>query len=229
MPVNLFKSPLILTAAFLINVLIFILIHQLVTNELGEVPEIKDLYFVDFIRVKEEPEQPEETERRERPDKPPPPEPEETPPKPEISKPDKPKPEQVVKPKLPTPNIDVPFGIGGVPYLGDFLKTPEPAPPEPAKPAKPEIDTNVVPTYKTKPVYPRRALRAGIEGVVTVEFTIAKDGSVKDPEIVKADPPDIFNRAVLESITRWKFAPEKENGQPIEKRARQDIRFTLRN
>lgn len=228
MPVNFFKSPLILTAAFLINVLIFILIHQLVTNELGEVPEIKDLYFVDFIRVKDEPEQPDEPERRERPEEPPPPEPEETPPKPEISKPDKPKPEQV-KQDLPTPNIDIPFGIEGVPYLGDFLKTPEPPSPEPLAPTKPAIDTDVVPTYKIKPVYPRRALRAGIEGVVTVEFTIAKDGSVKDPEIVKADPPDIFNRAVLESIIRWKFSPEKENGQPIEKRARQDIRFTLRD
>ena len=77
------------------------------------------------------------------------------------------------------------------------------------------------------PVYPQRALRSGIEGVVTVEFTIATDGSVKDAEVVKAKPPKIFNKAVLTAIAKWKFNPDMINGVPVEKRARQDIKFTI--
>jgi protein TonB len=63
--------------------------------------------------------------------------------------------------------------------------------------------------------------------VVTVEFTIGVDGSVKDPKIVKANPPKIFDKAVLKAITRWKFNPDMVNGKPVEKRARQDVKFKL--
>lgn len=225
--IKIIKPSLIISAALLVNILLFLIIHQMVTNEVGEVPEIEDINFVDFIRIKEEPKTKQEKEEPEekKPEEQPPPE--QSPPKPKMPQPDIPKPEQAEM-DLPEPNIDVPLGVDGIPYLGDFLKTPEPEPEKMERPSEPEIDTDINPTYKTKPVYPQRALRAGIEGIVTVEFTIAKDGTVKNPEIIKADPPEIFNRTVLQAIRRWKFPPQTENGKPIEKRARQDIRFTLR-
>ena len=95
------------------------------------------------------------------------------------------------------------------------------------KPAKPKFDANVVPTLRIPPVYPPRALRSGIEGIITVEFIIATDGSVKDAVIVKAKPPKIFDRAVLKAITKWKFNPDIVDGQAVEKRARQDVKFKL--
>ena len=95
-------------------------------------------------------------------------------------------------------------------------------------PGKPNIDSNVVPSLRIPPTYPKRALRSGIEGIVTVEFTITTDGSVKDAEIIEAKPPNIFDKAVLRAIKKWKFNPDMVDGQPIEKRARQDIKFTLK-
>ena len=100
--------------------------------------------------------------------------------------------------------------------------------PEPAEPQKPTIETDVVPTYRSKPKYPARAMRAGIQGVVTVEFTITAKGTVTDPVIIKANPPKIFDKAVLRSIKRWKFKPKVVNGNPISRRARQDINFNIK-
>jgi len=176
----------------------------------------------DFIRLDRKLEEPKQDEIDEDIKKPLPPE--ETPPpeivQPEISKP------APVETELPMPDFHVPLSISGTPYLGDFLKSPKPKPK--VKPGRPVIDTNVVPSIKIPPVYPPRALRMGIEGVVTVEFTITTDGSVKDPEIVKASPPRIFDRAVLQAIHKWKFNPEIIDGKAIEKRARQDVLFNLK-
>jgi protein TonB len=176
----------------------------------------------DFIRLDRKPEEPSQEEIDEDIDEPPPPE--ETPP-PEIAQPEINKPTSV-ETELSMPDFHVPLSISGTPYLGDFLKSPKPKPK--LKPSLLAIDTNVVPTIKIPPVYPPRALRMGIEGVVTVEFTITTDGSVKDPEIVKATPPRIFDRAVLQAIHKWKFNPGIIDGKAIEKRARQDVRFTLK-
>lgn len=98
----------------------------------------------------------------------------------------------------------------------------------PAEPEVPEIETDVVPSYRSKPKYPSRAMRAGIEGVVTVEFTITPDGTVIDPVIISANPPKIFDKSVLIAIKKWKFKPRIINGKPVSRRARQDINFNLK-
>lgn len=116
------------------------------------------------------------------------------------------------------------------------LKEPQPAPvPQtppseaPAPSPSQSIEVNVNPVVRVPPQYPALALRQGIEGVVTVEFTIAKDGSVKDPVVVSSKPSGIFDQAVMKVIGRWKFEPHMVNGVPIEQRARQDVYFKLRN
>jgi len=83
-------------------------------------------------------------------------------------------------------------------------------------------DSTLVPLYRETPHYPRRAKRSGVEGVVTVAFTITTVGSVRDPKIVKSLPPHVFDRAVLGAIGKWRFNPRTE-----EVRAVQDITFTL--
>ena len=217
---SLFKLPLIITVSVIINVLLFLLIHQLVTNEIVTLPEFENLNWIEFVKLEETP--PEEKLKETRPEEPPPPE--ENPPPPELAQPDVPKPEQV-KINVPAPEINVPFAVDGVPYLGDYLKSSQG---KEIGPVVPEIATDVVPTTRIEPMYPPRALRAGIEGSVTVEFTIATDGSVKDIQIVQAEPANIFNQSVLQAVKRWKFAPEIVDGSPVEKRARQDIKFTLK-
>lgn len=221
------RYPSILVLAVSVNLALFLLIHTMVTNEQFRAPEIEDISLVDFIRFKQEAKAPEEVVEEEIIDEPPPPE--TPPPPPEMSQPEPVKPEPM-EIELPAPALDVPLSLQGQPYLGDFMKSVKPAPVKKAtKPVvKPKIATNLVPTIKIPPTYPRRALRTGIEGVVTVEFTIATDGSVSDPVIIESKPPKIFDRAVMKAITKWKFNPELKDGKAVEIRARQDVRFSLK-
>ncbi|MDX1519621.1 MAG: TonB family protein [Gammaproteobacteria bacterium] len=227
--INLIQNPLrypsIVVLAITVNLALFILIQTMVTNDRFRPPEIENINLVDFIRYQEEPKAPDEIVEEEILKEPPPPE--EPPPPPEMQQPEPVEP-QPVEMDMPTPNLDVPLSLQGQPYLGDFMKSTRPRPTRKTQPEKPKIVTDIVPTIKIPPDYPRRALRSGIEGVVTVEFTIDTGGNVQDPVIIEADPPKIFDRAVLKAIKKWKFNPEMKDGQPIEIRARQDVRFTLK-
>ena len=216
------KLPFILGIAVLLNVAVFILIQRLVSNENNLDIKLVDVNLVEFIRVQQKPEPLEpkqeiEELQQESPEEPPPPEIEQM----EMEKP------ETVEMDLTMPDIDVPLSLSGTPYLGDAMKTAKNKSIGRSDLARPKIDTNVIPTLRIPPVYPARALRSGIEGVVTVEFTIATDGSVKDAIIVKATPPKIFDKAVLKAISKWKFNPDVVNGKAVEKRARQDVKFKL--
>lgn len=220
------KQPLILLSACVINALLFLLIHQMVSKTPLVISTVQGLNIIDFIRLQQAPEQIEQQRQKKiKPEQPPPPE--KAPPATRIE-PKSPQPARM-KMEMPAPDIRLPSSLPGVPYTGDYLKTPTAGPGTgPVEvPALPEIVTGITPTVRIEPQYPPRALRAGIEGEVTVEFTIAVDGSVRDIEIVAADPPQIFDNEVLKAIKRWKFPPQSEGGKAVEKRARQDIRFTL--
>lgn len=215
------RVPSLIIAGLFLNFAIFILIQQLVSNEHGLNIKLTDVNLVEFIRVEQKPEPLQPKQEIEDIEQPPP---EQEPPTPEMAEPQIQQP-QAAAMDLALPAIDMPISLSGTPYLGDFAKSTKNK--SIGKPSKPRIDTNVVPTLRIPPVYPARALRSGIEGVVTVEFTIATDGSVKDPVIVKAKPTKIFDRAVLKAITKWKFNADMVDGKPIEKRARQDVKFKL--
>ena len=220
---NILKNTKLLTliiVALILNIAIFILIQRLVSQEHGFDINLIDRNFLDFTRVIEKPiPPPEKIEDIE-----PPPE-EEDPPPPEMPTPEIDRPQQMDV-ELSTPEIDVPMSMAGEPYLGEFSGSSDSS--TLGRPGKPNIDSNVVPSLRIPPTYPKRALRSGIEGVVTVEFTITIDGSVKDAEIIEAEPPNIFDKSVLRAISKWKFNPDMVDDKPVEKRARQDIKFTLK-
>ena len=214
------KFPTLIIIALVLNIAIFILIQRLVSQTHGFDINLIDRNFLDFTRVIEKPiPPPEKIEDIE-----PPPE-EEDPPPPEMPAPEIDRPQQMDV-DLSTPEIDVPMSMAGEPYLGEFSGSSDSS--ALGRHGKPHIDSNVVPSLRIPPAYPKRALRSGIEGIVTVEFTITTDGSVKDAEIIEAEPPNIFDKSVLRAISKWKFNPDMVDGQPVEKRARQDIKFTLK-
>ena len=220
---NILKNTKLLTliiVALVLNIAIFILIQRLVSQTHGFDVNLIDRNFLDFTRIIEKPiPPPEKIEDIE-----PPPE-EEDPPPPEMPAPEIDRPQQMDV-DLSTPEIDIPMSMAGEPYLGEFSGSGDSS--ALGRPGKPNIDSNVVPSLRIPPTYPKRALRSGIEGVVTVEFTITIDGSVKDAEIIEAEPPNIFDKSVLRAISKWKFNPDMVDGIPIEKRARQDVKFTLK-
>ncbi len=85
----------------------------------------------------------------------------------------------------------------------------------------------LIPVYQSPPQYPYKAQQRGLEGMVELEFTITTTGTVTDIKVIQADPPNVFNRAAMQAIARWRFKPKEENGVPIKQRAIKQIRFQL--
>jgi protein TonB len=76
-------------------------------------------------------------------------------------------------------------------------------------------DTEMLPIVTVQPQYPNRALSRGIEGWCLVSFTVTVNGTVENPVVVDADPPDIFDNASIRAVERFKFNPRVEDGQPV--------------
>lgn len=80
---------------------------------------------------------------------------------------------------------------------------------------------------RVDPEYPREAMRGRQQGWVELEFTIGRDGSVSDIQVVAARPSRIFDRAATRALQEWRFEPRMENGQPVATRLRQRFDFRL--
>lgn len=91
-----------------------------------------------------------------------------------------------------------------------------------------QVDGDYLPIVKVAPIYPRRAQDRGIEGYVVVEFTVNKTGSVVNPVVIEAEPPNYFERAALAAVVKFKYKPRVVNGEPIDTPGvRNIIRFEL--
>jgi protein TonB len=85
------------------------------------------------------------------------------------------------------------------------------APPPPAAPPKPAIRRGIARVAGDDPVYPRSAIKAGVErGTVLARVMIDEQGNVYDVIIVKAEPPRHFSQAVIDALKTWKFHAEGE-------------------
>lgn len=191
--------------------LLFWLMHALISGD-QEFPTA-DLNggLVDFIRVRED--EITQLKERTRPKEPPPPD--RPPPPPQIrlsEQSDRPPP---VALDIEVPNINVPVSTGNGPYLGQWSA------------GDPAAEGDVIPIVRIDPQWPREALLEGTEGWVEVEFTILPDGSVADPEVLRSEPPRLFDRNAMRAILRWRFKPRIVNGQAVERRAVQRIDFML--
>ncbi len=147
---------------------------------------------LDFVRVKQE----EQVEKKDRKPKKPP-KPKEPPP-----------PMEQPQMDSPTPNADS-AGMDFAADVGDDISLEGGL-------ALDSGDGEYLPIVKVSPVYPRRALQRGIEGFVIVEFTVTKQGAVRDPVVVEADPEGIFEQAAIDAATKFKYKPRVVNGEATE-------------
>ena len=77
-------------------------------------------------------------------------------------------------------------------------------------------DRGPMPSVRIEPDYPENAKQRGITGWVTFRFTVARDGSVKDVEIVDAQPKRVWDAATLRAVLSWKYQPAIRDGRPVE-------------
>ncbi len=92
------------------------------------------------------------------------------------------------------------------------------------------IGTNRLKLLRSVPTeYPPSALDNMISGWVDLEFTLAKDGSVKDVKVTAAEPRRLFDSAAVSALRRYRYAPVLKDGQPVEQHVRTRMRFTPRD
>jgi len=152
------------------------------------------------------------TKNRRIPKKPPPPKNPPPPPKLKVSKMDK-----TVQnmPKLDLPNLDIPLTGGEGMFIGNFSSVDR------------TEEGDIIPIVVIRPMYPRDAAMQGLEGWVKVEFIITAIGTVKNPRVIDAKPPRVFNREAIRAILKWKFKPRVVDGVAVDRRATQVIEFNL--
>ncbi len=159
----------------------------------GELKEGRPPPSVDFVRLKRDttPEtKKREPPKREKPDQPPPP--------PDIS--------------MSKASLDPGDGVGSI--------VPDIDPTEALSGgigAGAGADRDVVPLVRIEADYPPRAEQRGIEGWVTLEFTITKVGSVKDVVVLASQPGTVFDRNALRAVRKWKYNPKIEDGVAVER------------
>ena len=68
--------------------------------------------------------------------------------------------------------------------------------------------SDLVPVNRVDPEFPREAISAGAEaGNVRAKMTIDASGEVSRVEIVDSNPRRVFDRAVVKTLSQWKFSP----------------------
>ena len=68
-----------------------------------------------------------------------------------------------------------------------------------------EVELEVARVHNPAPTYPRKALRRGQEGHVTIEFDIDTDGAILDPYVIESVPTGVFERAAIKSVRKWLY------------------------
>lgn len=76
-------------------------------------------------------------------------------------------------------------------------------------------DGEYMPIVQVAPQYPRRAAERGLEGYVVLEFTVTRQGTVRDPMVVESSS-SIFDRAAVDAVLRFRYRPRVIDGEPVE-------------
>jgi protein TonB len=152
--------------------------------------------------------------------------------------------QQIPKPKtkkvpIPDPTPDQPEPIREeepeeeLDYQMDdslLLGVPDAPPaPEPEGPVRFMVGGNITEPQRIggpNPVYPEAARRARIQGVVVLECTIGKDGTVRQTKVLRGLPLGLTESAVS-AVKKWKFKASTLNGKPVEVIYILTVRFNL--
>jgi len=158
----------------------------------GRLEEPRRIQSIDFVRLKRDTAV--ETKRRVKPEK--------------LQQDEPPIPQIATAKSHPGSSLEEPMPImAAAPDLGDG----------PALAVSPRADADIIPLVRVEPLYPPRALKAGVTGWVDVMFTITPAGTVKDAVVINHYPGPIFDREALRAVRKWKYAPKVEEGRAVER------------
>jgi len=64
-----------------------------------------------------------------------------------------------------------------------------------------------------RPKYPEEAKKSGAQGKVRLSFSITKDGSVENVQVMEGN--ELFAAAAIEAVQQWKYEPVMLNGKAV--------------
>ncbi len=103
---------------------------------------------------------------------------------------------------------------------------------EPWRSTKRESDAEVVVptlTYQTDPKYTPEAMRAKIQGMVSVEVIVSQDGNVTAARVIQSLDKDYgLDDEAVKTAMQWKFVAGTYQGQPVAIRVMINMEFQLR-
>jgi protein TonB len=76
-----------------------------------------------------------------------------------------------------------------------------------------------------KPIYPRLAQAAGVQGEVVLQAVIGRDGRIENLHAVSGNP--LLVKAALDAVQQWRYRPYLLNGEPVEVETQITVRFTV--
>jgi protein TonB len=83
--------------------------------------------------------------------------------------------------------------------------------------------------HEVKPSYTGDAMRAKIQGVVTMEAVVNPDGTVGQVHITRSlDPTFGLDQEAVKTVKQWRFDPGRLRGQPVAVQVIIEMTFTLR-
>ena len=65
--------------------------------------------------------------------------------------------------------------------------------------------TQVSVIKRALPIYPKYAVKNGIEGTVLISFSIEKDGNVSDIQVEASDQDGLFDASAVLGVQRWVY------------------------
>ncbi len=76
---------------------------------------------------------------------------------------------------------------------------------------------------RVQPKYPPAALATHASGVVQIEATISKDGTVTNVNVLKGDP--MLAHAAVDAVRQWRYKPYYLDGEPVEIQTQITVNF----
>ena len=83
------------------------------------------------------------------------------------------------------------------------------------------------PTFQPDPIYPPELRSARISGQVILEFVVSADGTTRNIRVHSSTNP-AFDESAMRAVRRWRFEPGEKDGQAVNTRVRQLLRFSPR-
>lgn len=193
------RIPVIIVTAVVVNILLFTAIEVMVGMKRIRLTDANNVDIANFIRVAEQSRDVRSRRDPKAPEKPP----QEM--QQDLRKLNAATDSNVSGMSINVPDIDIDIGIGG----------------------NIAIARELTPLVRVPPEYPVSALSRRIEGYVVLSFTVTESGSVIDAEVLRAEPPGVFDRAALRAVSRFKYQPQFVDGKPVQVKTYTKVDFVM--